>query len=54
MAKLTINKQSYNMSATPNFVSIEEYKAGMAFIQKRIDRIKRIQKAKNWKRNLTK
>ena len=54
MAKLTIDKQSYNMSATPNFVSIEEYKAGMALIQKRVDRIKRVQKAKNWKHNLTK
>ena len=53
MARLTIDKQSY-ISTNPNFISIEEYKAGMAFIQKRIDRIKRVQKAKNWKYNLTK
>jgi hypothetical protein len=53
MAKLTIDKQSY-ISTTSNFVSIEEYKAGLASIQKRIDRIKRVQKAKNWKHNLTK
>ena len=53
MAKLTIDKQSY-ISTTPSFVSIEEYKAGMDLIQKRVDRIKRVQKAKNWKHNLTK
>ena len=49
MARLTIDKHT-----TSSFVSIEEYKAGMASIQKRIDQIKRIQKAKNWKHNLTK
>ena len=53
MTRLTIDKQSY-ISTTPSFVSVEEYKAGVAFIQKRIDRIKRVQKAKNWKHNLTK
>jgi hypothetical protein len=53
MAKLTIDKQSY-ITTTSNFVSIEDYKAGMAFIQRRIDRIARVQKAKNWKNGLTK
>lgn len=52
MAKLTIDKQSY--ITTSSFVPKEEYKAEMASIQKRIDRIKRVQKAKNWKHNLTK
>ena len=48
-----MNKQSY-ISTTSSSVSIEEYKAGIASIQKRIDRIERVQKAKNWKHNLTK
>ena len=53
MAKLTIDKQSY-ISTAPSFLPREEFIAIMASIQKRIDRIARVQKAKNWKRSLTK
>lgn len=53
MAKLTLNKQSY-MSTVSSIVPKEEFVTIMGFIQRRIDRIARVQKAKNWKNGLTK
>ena len=54
MAKLTIDKQSYISTTTLSFIPKEEFVTIMALIQKRINRIVRVQKAKNWKHNLTK
>jgi len=54
MAKLTIDKQSYISTTTPNFVPKEEFVATITLIQKRIDQVAKVQKAKNWKNGLTK
>ena len=53
MARLTTDKQSY-ISIASDFISKEEFATIMTLIQKRIDRIAKVQKAKNWKHNLTK
>ena len=52
MAVLTTSK--HQVTLVNKHVSKEEYDAKMDRIQKRINRIEKIQKTKNWKNHLTK